>query len=257
MLISREVTLVYTNARGESLNMALLGAYFPLDYKEQLQNNLSSEKGVNRDGEIFTNQAADIRHISINGYFNAGTGRREMDAKMKRVFSISAPGTLEYYNSTDAKHYTITAFPEAVPDIIWQNNRVEFDFSLTCLDPYWYGDEKTVSGSSSPLAVTNAGDVDAGAVFELTGSAVNPYVKIGDRAVAFIGSISSQTLRITAMPEKSFVDIGGVNNMRYLTDPARRAFPLLAAGSNSVTFGAASGSVSLAVKYRPRFYGAF
>jgi len=257
MLISKDVTLIYTNAAGQSLQMALLSPYFPLDCTEQLQSNISSEKGVNRDGEIFTNQAADIRHIAINGYFNMGTGRRAMEGVMKRVFSISAAGTLEYHNTADFKHYTITAFPETVPEVTWQNNQVEFAINLTCLDPFWYGDEVTVTGSGSPLTVTNAGDIDAGAMFELTGNATNPYVKVGDKTVAYIGGISGQTLRITATPEKSFVDISGVNNMRYLTDPARRAFPLLAAGQNSVAFGADSGSVSLSVKYRPRYYGAF
>jgi len=257
MLVSKDVTLIYTNAAAQTLSMSFQSHFFPLECREQLQSRISSEKGVNRDGEIFTNLAADIRHIDINGYFNAASGRRAMEGQLKRVFSISGAGTLEYHNARDSTHYTITAYPEAVPDVNWQNMRVEFAVSLTCLDPYWYGDEKTVTGSGSPLPVTNIGDIYAGAVYELTGSAVNPYVKIGDKAVAFIGSISGQTLRITAMPEKSFVDIGGVNNMRYLTDANRRAFPLLAAGSNSVAFGADSGSVSLAVKFKPRFYGAF
>lgn len=257
MLISKDVTLIYTNAVGTSLQMALLSPYFPLECTEQLQSNISSEKGVNRDGEIFTNQAADVRHIAVNGYFNAGSGRRAMEGYMKRVFSLFAAGTLEYHNSADSKHYTITALPEMVPEVIWKNNRVEFAVNLTCLDPFWYGDEVSVTGSGSSLAVTNTGDVEAGAVYELTGSAINPYITIDDKTVAYIGTISNQTLRITATPEKSFVDIGGVNHMRYLTDSTRRSFPLLATGQNSVTFGADSGSVNITIKYRPRFYGAF
>ena len=257
MLISKDVTLLYTNSAGESVSMAIFTSYFPLECTEQFQSRISSEKGVNRDGEILTNLAADIRHIEITGYFNAASGRRAMEAALKRVFSISAAGVLEYHNAFNLKHCTITAFPEAVPDVVWQNNRVEYTVNLTCLDPFWYGDQTTVSGSGGALAVMNTGDVDAGAAYELTGSAVNPYVKIGDKAVAYIGSISGQTLRITAMPEKSFVDIGGVNNMRYLTDTARRTFPLLSAGSNSVAFGADSGTVSLTVKFKPRYYGAF
>ena len=257
MLVSKDVTLIYTNASGDSVQMALLGAFFLQDCREQTQNRISSEQGVNRDGEIFTNQAADIRHIEITGYFNAGTGRRAMEAQMKRAFALHRAGTLEYINAVNGKHNTISAFPETVPEVVWQNNRVEYTINLTCLDPFWYGDLITVSGSGGSLAVTNTGDADTGAVYELTGTAVNPYVKIGDKAVAYIGGINNQTLRITAMPEKSFVDIGGINHMRYLTDASRRSFPLLAAGSNSVQFGAGSGSISLTVKYKPRFYGAF
>jgi phage-related protein len=241
-----------------ALSMSFFSSFFLFDCREQLQNNISGEKLTGCDGEMFTGMATDVRHIEITGFFDAVIGRRAMEGELKKVFNTGCTGTLEYFHKTDRKRYTINCYMEKTPEVIFNNARVEFVINLKCLDPYWYGEEITRSISSS-LTFVNIGDSVAGAVYELTGSASDPYISNGASKVAFIGGLSGRTLKITSLPDKSLVEVGGANAMRYLTDPSRRDFFLLDIGTNTVSYGAASGAGGLSARliYKPRYLGAF
>jgi phage-related protein len=256
MLVSKEVVLTYTNPAGASLSMAYFQDFFLLNCSEKLQNNISSEKGVNRNGEIFSNMGADVRSIEITGYINASSGRRAMEGTLKNVFNIGVPGILEYYNTRTFKRYTITCYAEAVPDVVFTNSRVDFTVNLKCLDPYWYGEEITLAVPQYSLTFNNVGDSSAGAVFEIIGSAVNPRISNakGD-SLRFLNTLTSQTLRITSMPELAYVELDGAGAMQYLTDALNRRFFMLDIGQNTISYGADSGAAGLSVstKYMPRY----
>lgn len=260
MLVSKDVLLTYTNAVNMTLGMAFFNQYFLLDCREQLQNNISGEKAAGYDGELLTGMNADVRHIEITGFFDTTLNRRAMEGELKRVFNIGCAGTLEYYHRKDKRRYTIQCYPEKLPEVIFSNNRVEYVINLKCLDPYWYGEEITLNIPRYALTFENTGDSATGAVFELTGTANTPVIANGHgQQIAFKGNLAGQTLRITSMPERSMVELDGVNAMRYLTDAERRFFFLLDIGTNTVSYNAASGADGLAVKlkYRPRFLGTF
>jgi phage-related protein len=240
--------------------MAFFQPFFPLECTERLQNSISSEKGVARNGELFTNMGADTREIEINGFFNATSGRRAMEGNLKNVFNIGSSGTLEYYHTKDLKRYTIACYVESVPDVVFTNNRVEYSISLKCLDPYWYGQEVTLDVPQYSLEFNNAGDSAAGFVAELIGSAVNPRVtNANGDCLRFMKTLAGQTLRITSMPEQAMVELDGSVAMQYLTDTANRRFFTLDIGANTISYTADSGADGLAVsiKYRPRFLGTF
>ncbi|MDR1559214.1 MAG: phage tail family protein [Clostridiales bacterium] len=260
MLVSKEVVLTYTNAAGASLSMAFFQPFFLLGCTEKLQNNISSEKGVNRNGEILTNMGADARNIEITGYINAASGRRAMEGTLKSVFNIGAPGTLEYYNTKELKRYRIACYAEAVPDVVFTNMRTDFTINLKCLDPYWYGEELALAVPQYSLTFNNAGDSPAGVVFEIIGSAVSPKVSNAKgESLCFMNTLASQTLRITSMPENAYVELDGAGAMQYLTDAVNRRFFMLDIGQNTISYGADSGAsgLSVTIKYRPRYLGAF
>jgi phage-related protein len=260
MLVSRYVVLTYTNTAGAALSMAFFQPYFLLGCTEQLQNSVSSEKGVNRNGAIFTSMGADVRHIEITGFFNVETGRRVMEGNLKDTFNIGTPGTLEYYHTRDLKRYTITCYVEQVPSVVFANGRVEYTVNLTCLDPYWYGDEITLSVPQYSLTFNNAGDSPTGLTFDIIGSAANPRVfNAGGDGLRFVNTLASQTLHITSMPEQAYVELDGASAMQYLSDAANRRFFMLDIGQNTISYGADSGAagLSVSIKYKPRYLGAF
>jgi hypothetical protein len=221
---------------------------------------MSSEKAAGFDGEIFTGMAVDVRHIEIVGFLDAVLNRRAMEAEIKKVFNVGCEGVLEYYHRKDRKRYTINCFTDKMPDVSFTNARVEFVINLKCLDHFWYGDEITLNIPRYSLTFNNAGDSIAGAVYELAGSASEPFItNVSGKRITYKSGLAGQTLKITSMPNKSMVELAGSNAMRHLTDPARRGFFLLDIGSNTVSYGAASGADGLSVRmfYRPRYLGAF
>lgn len=260
MLVSRDVILTYINSHNASLSMAFFGRFFFMDCTEQLQNNISSEKTMNCDGERLTRSSLNIRYIEITGYFNEILNRREMEGELKRVFHPSLSGTLEYYHKKDKKRYTISCLVDKMPDVRFANGKVNFVINLKCLDPYWYGEEITVSIPPYSKTFNNIGDSLTGAIFELSGSAVEPFISNQNSdKITVKTTLNNQTLKITSLSDKSLVEINGINAMKYLTDSTQRSFPLLDIGENTISYGAASGAESLnvKVKYRPRFLGAF
>ena len=260
MLVSRDVILTYINTKGMALSMSFFSPFFLLECREQMQNNIASEKVAGCDGEMFTGMAADVRHIEITGFFDAAIGRRGMEGELKKVFNTGVGGTLEYFHKTDRKRYTINCFLDKAPEVIFNNTRVEFAINLKCLDPFWYGEDITHNIPPYSLTFGNIGDSVTGAVFELSGSASQPFISNGSNSrVTFMGNIASQQLTITSLPDKSMVELNSNNAMKFLSDPARRGFFLLDIGSNTVTYGAASGAGGLSAKltYKPRYLGAF
>ena len=196
MLVSRDVILTYVNQKGMALSMSFFSPFFLLGCREQMQNNISSEKVSGCDGEIFTGMATEARHIEITGFFDAALGRRGMEGELKKVFNTGCGGTLEYYHKTDKKRYSINCFVEKAPDVIFNNARVEFAINLKCLDPFWYGEEIIHNIPPYSLTFTNVGDSTAGVVFELSGTATEPFISKGTERIAFIGNISFGIHRI-------------------------------------------------------------
>lgn len=259
ILVSEDVILTYINEKGMTLSMSFFNKYFLLECVEQLQNNISGERLTGYSGEMFTNMAADVRHIELTGFFDSVQNRRVMEGELKKVFNVGCAGILEYYHRKDRKRYTIKCFAEKMPEVVFVNARVEFTVNLKCLDPFWYGEEITIDITESPFTFENAGDSAAGAVFEFTGTADEPVVSNGDRKIAYMGSLTGQTLRITSMPDKTMAEVDGVNVIRRLTDITRRSFFLLDIGTNTIGYDAKSGADSLSVKlrYKPRYLGTF
>ena len=260
MLVSRDVILTYINDKGMVLPMSFFSPFFLLGCREQMQNNISSEKLTGNDGEILTGMSTDIRHIEITGFFDTAVGRRGMEGEMKKVFNTGCAGTLEYFHTVDRRHYTINCLLDKTPEVAWGNARVEFVVNLKCLDPYWYGEE--IINQIPPYSFTfmNAGDSTAGFVCELSGSASAPFIKnTSGSEIAFVANLSNGLLKITSLPNKSLVEVNGHNAMKYLTDAARRKFFLLEIGTNTINYGAASGTAGLSAKlaYKPRYLGTF
>jgi phage-related protein len=243
-----------------ALSMSFFSPFFLLECREQLQNNIASEKLSGYDGEMLTAQSCDARHIEITRFFNAARGRREMEGQLKRAFNTGCGGTLEYYHRVDRKRYSIGCTLEKAPEVIFNNARVEYVINLKCLDPYWYGTEVTQIIPPYTLTFQNIGDSAAGFTAELSGSASGPFISNGSGStVAFIGSISGQTLKLTSMPDRVLAELGGANAMKNLSDATRRGFFLLDIGTNTVRYGASSGAGGLSVRltYRPRYLGTF
>jgi len=260
MLISRDVELSYINDAGMSLSMSRFGTFHLWDCREQMENNISSEKITRMDGEMFTNQSKDPRYLEITGFIDAVAGRRQLEGELKRVFNTGVAGTLEYFHRVDNRRYTIRCYVESTPNVVWANTRVEYQIHLKCLDPFWYGAEITHTIPSAGLTFQNIGDSTAGFIATITGTASQPFIENDtDDRITFMSNLANQPLRIISMPDRVMVERGDANAMQFLSHPAWRNFFLLNIGTNTVQFGAATGaeSITTSLSYRPRFLGTF
>ena len=260
MLISRDVELTYINDAGMTLSMSRFGTFHLWDCREQMENNISSEKVTRMDGEMFTNQSKDPRYLEITGFIDAVAGRRQLEGELKRVFNTGIAGTLEYFHRVDNRRYTIRCFVESTPNVVWANTRVEYQIHLKCLDPFWYGAEITHSIPATGRTFENIGDSVAGFIATISGTATQPFIENGDGArITFMSNLANQTLRITSMPDRVMVERGNANAMQFISHLAWRSFFLLNIGTNTVRFGAASGvgNLTASLAYRPRYLGTF
>ena len=260
MLISRDVELVYINDAGITISLSRFGMFHLWDCREQMENAISSEKVMRTDGEMFTYMSKEPRYLEISGFIDAVAGRRQLEGQLKQAFNTGIAGTLEYFHRMDNRRYTIRCYVESTPSVVWNNARVEFNVHLKCLDPFWYGAEITHAIPSAGLTFNNIGDSVAGFVVTLTGSASQPFIASGhDERLTFMGNLTSQTLIITSMPDRSMVTRNNTNAMQFLTNRWQRNFFLLGIGSNTVNFGAAAGASGLTaiLSYRPRHLGTF
>ena len=107
MLISREVTLTYTNDANMSLVLSRTSPFRLWECRENMENSIHSEKVMNMDGEMFTNMSKAPRYLEITGFIDAVAGRRQLEGKLKRVFNTGLPGTLAYGHLADSRRYAI------------------------------------------------------------------------------------------------------------------------------------------------------
>jgi len=243
-----------------TLSMSRFGTFHLWDCREQMENNISSEKVTRMDGEMFTNQSKDPRYLEITGFIDAVAGRRQLEGELKRVFNTGIAGTLEYFHRVDNRRYTIRCFVESTPNVVWANTRVEYQIHLKCLDPFWYGAEITHSIPATGRTFENIGDSVAGFIATISGTATQPFIENGDGArITFMSNLANQTLRITSMPDRVMVERGNANAMQFISHLAWRSFFLLNIGTNTVRFGAASGvgNLTASLAYRPRYLGTF
>lgn len=156
----------------------------------------------------------------------------------------------------------------------------QYNLYLTAHDPYWFGDEEArawkqeapvqffggatgkaplfhiMTGSQlSTATMTNAGDVDAWPVWEVSGPASSVTVGVGDRTVtAPITIAEGSKLIIDTDPARRSVLLDGVN---VYQDLSSWDFAPIPAGESRPLSLAMNGTGSVAARIVPRYFRAW
>ena len=89
---SRE-SILYTNERGESIELGFYKNYIVTNFEEELPNNIITNKNANQDGETYINGIIEKRDIVIDGIFKYSD---VLERKLKKVFNPKLSGKLIY-----------------------------------------------------------------------------------------------------------------------------------------------------------------
>lgn len=118
-----------------------------------------------------------------------------------------------------------------------------------CLDPLAYGAQVTASSGSSPLSLTNAGDLPTYRfTVTITGNGGTPHLTApgdGGRALVFNTTLGGGVLAVLDFYTTTLT-VGGVLGYPLATDEWFK----LVAGATTLTF---SGAASISITYRPAY----
>lgn len=188
---------IYVNEKGESIE---LGAFTPflvgkIEGVSEVDNLISTTKGIYQDGSSVSNKTLDVRHISIEGAIDASTKeeieilRRDLikvfNAKFSGVFTRIYKGVTRKINCE-------------IENIKFANIGIRsqrFLINLTCHNPYWEDIEESkemkqfinsfkfplifpmqFGREGSEISIVNEGDISTPIHITMKGLAVNPSI---------------------------------------------------------------------------------
>ena len=290
MLVSKDVTLTYTNSRGLSMTLAMNSPYDLHRCEDNLENEMISESLGFDHGEELVSSSLTPRRIEITGRLNTIRFRREMKHEMERVFNPTLKGTLTYHNAANGRAFTINCMPESLPDIPFRNSGgVYFVINLIAHYPFWFGnsviehislinkrgvfplvipeDDGFIFGYRADTLQTtfeNLGDATAGATFILKadgGTVTSPsitHVESGRQIRLNYFMQDGDEIRVISMPTRVAIIINGYKNgMSFLDFNPDGNFFMLDFGMNTIAYNADENVMNLSVSvfYDPVYLG--
>lgn len=265
--------LIYTNANGDSLEISWYSPYTPTAFADELDNDVTTSKTVQQDGENYISGTLEARALSIDGFFLLDE-TNTLERRLKKVFNPKFTGKLVYTNGEEQRYLTVSV--DHVPQITNKPRRGEFSIDLTAHDPYWREEERTeniailqamlhfpvvipldtgiVFGarrSTLETPVTNVGDAESGfrVVFRALGSVKNPQIinkETGERIRVIYNMQQGDVIEVVNEPLVKKVLVNGVKAFKHLDRQATTFFPLRV-GDNTIVYQADENLVNLDV----------
>jgi hypothetical protein len=263
------------------MDLTPLADYCLVECSEELENTINSDKQGNLNGETFISSSLAVRHLEISGVFNAAIGGEKMKRQIERVFNVTLPGVLTYFNRASRIKRRIECYVEGLPEVGLDGLNVTFVIQLRALKPFWIGagmagvistinkafhfpiiipPEKVVFGYRRNVLeniINNVGDAASGVTFHLraiNGTVKNPSVIHKDSGYSVKVSYEmdmGDVIEIVSWPDKASVIINGAEDgMKYLTDEGARHFFTLFVGENLVGYNADENVANLEVTYK-------
>ena len=267
MLMTARAKLIYRNSVGEELSLAPLSSFWCEKCEEQMTNQVHSKKQVDTHGKFFTGMSLDERVIVLTGTVLPKMNTQTAMSILQKAFNPTLAGKLYYENIALGIKRDIACRVAQMPKVYWSNNALKFDISLTCLDPFWKGQDfieqiaQTLKQFKFPVAIPmsgmsfgtrvqtleskfeNAGNVESGfrATIRAAGGAViNPEIRneaTGERIrILYTLQKNDSLLIINSLQEKR-VEINGINAFKHV-DAEATTFFKLAVGTNRVGYSA-------------------
>lgn len=156
--------LIYTNDNNITIELGQSPPFYvtSTDGFSDVNNNITSTKSSNQDGESISNMSLDSRHLVIEGEYQF-KDNREGRRRLIQAFNPKVKGKLKYIDG--AFERTIRCVPEKSP-FIGRNvlSTVPFIINLYAENPYWKDIKETrtdvsteVGGVEFPLEIKPTG----------------------------------------------------------------------------------------------------
>lgn len=201
--------LIYTNERGESLELGVDSIYHCNVSKDvtglsDVRNTIYTSSSAGQHGETFISQKIDAREVNVSGAYIKTKNKAQAMELRRKVLKILNPeleGKLTYQFGDYVR--VISCRIDGTPNFYKKQVLNQFDISFSCLDPFWEEENETrediaswVSALEFPIEIEedgmifgyreesiivdcyNEGDVSTGMRIRFTalGTVVNPIL---------------------------------------------------------------------------------
>lgn len=265
--------LIYQNSNGEKIEISWFSPYTPLDYTEELANEITTTKNNYQNGYNYVSDSLESREITIDGFYQLQKNNF-LERNLKRVFNPTLPGKLIFYNGTEEKYINVKL--ESLPSLDNDKGIGKFSINLVAHDPFWRTKERTeyiallkpllsfplvinqntgmmfgIKESALETEIQNIGDVASGfiVVFKAKGEVVNPSVVngyTGEKIKLNVTMQKGDVIEVVNEPTKKLIYLNGVKRFNIL-DRLNTNFFTLAVGKNLLGYQSDTNVVNLDV----------
>lgn len=207
------------------------------------QTRDATEEKEAADGDIDFGTWLGMNEFNLHGvirFFNLNE-RNTIERTLMGQLNDCRTSKRVFYEHSPVK-YTLVRLTNK-PDITKFPRHMEVRAQFKA-DPFWHSTEEHSSTGSG--TIINAGTFETAMTIEISGSATNPSLMIGDNTLAYTGNIPAGQKLIISIVEDGVgtVKLNGVNAI----GDYNKAFPMLQPGNTSVTAGS-----NVIVKWRDRW----
>ena len=149
--------LIYTNERGESLELGVHSLYHCNVSKDvtglsDVNNTIYSSNSMGQHGDSYIGQRIEPREIAATGHINTKDKAQAYNLRRKalRILNPELQGQLTYIYG-DFKR-VIDCKVDASPEFYKKAVLIQFDFSFKCLNPFWREENETKEDLASWVA---------------------------------------------------------------------------------------------------------
>ncbi len=142
MALSNYERLIYTNARGESIELSTQSAYYVNVSKDvtgisDIRNTLYTTSSMGQHGETYISQSIDAREIDIKGSINARDKDRVLTLRRRaqKVLNPELDATLTYIYKDFVR--VIDCKIDNAPIFTRKSVLNDFTIQLLCPSPFW------------------------------------------------------------------------------------------------------------------------
>jgi hypothetical protein len=289
--------LIYTNERGESLELGVNKLYHCNVSKDvtgiaDVKNTIYSSNSMGQHGDTYIGQRIEPRDIDITGAINTRDKAQAYSLRRQalKILNPELQGTLTYIFG-DFKRI-IDCRVDSTPQFYRKNVLLEFDITLSCLNPFWREEAETKEDIASWVAAWefpceieedntesmifgyreesvivdcyNAGDVSTGMRIKFTalGTVVNPVLLNVDTQKYIKINATMQTGDVIEINTEygskgATLTRSGVTSDYFRYIDVDSTFMQLAIGDNVFRYDAADGinSVEVSIYYSAKYLG--
>lgn len=149
--------LIYTNERGESLELGVNSLYYCNVSKDvtgisDIKNTLYSSSSMGQHGNTYIGQRIEPREITIAGHINTKDKAQAFDLRRKalKILNPELQGKLTYIYGDFRK--VINCRVDASPEFYKKQVLLQYEITLNCPSPFWEEETETKEDIASWVA---------------------------------------------------------------------------------------------------------
>lgn len=149
--------LIYTNERGESIELGVNSVYHCNVSKDvtgisDVNNTIYSSNSMGQHGDTYVGQRIEPRNISVTGYINTRNKAQAFNLRRKalKILNPELQGQLTYVYEDFTR--IIDCRVDASPEFYKKQALIQFDVTFNCLNPFWKEETETKEDIASWVA---------------------------------------------------------------------------------------------------------